>query len=153
SFPLPQECWHGNEAFVYTAAARTFSLSVVGTLNPKALAVPQGVEPGADTPLGRVALRQKLLPPGNLILQQRLMSKTDIVRWEHDGQPLDGWLTVPPDAVAKPPYKLIVFPHGGPHSRASFGFNFTVQVLAANGFAVFQPNFRGSEGYGQKFID
>ena len=47
----------------------------------------------------------------------------------------------------------MVYPHGGPHSRTTHGFDFTVQIFAANGYAVFQPNFRGSAGYGQKFID
>jgi dipeptidyl aminopeptidase/acylaminoacyl peptidase len=67
---------------------------------------------------------------------------------------LEGILTLPPaETNAKAPHKLVVFPHGGPHSRATVGFDFTVQVLAATGYAVFQPNFRGSSGYGQKFID
>jgi dipeptidyl aminopeptidase/acylaminoacyl peptidase len=48
---------------------------------------------------------------------------------------------------------LILYPHGGPHGRIARGFDFTVQVFAAQGYAVFQPNFRGSTGYGQKFID
>jgi dipeptidyl aminopeptidase/acylaminoacyl peptidase len=66
---------------------------------------------------------------------------------------IDGILTTPPESVAKPPYKLLLHPHGGPHSRSALGFDFTVQVFAAHGYAVFQPNFRGSHGYGQKFID
>jgi dipeptidyl aminopeptidase/acylaminoacyl peptidase len=48
---------------------------------------------------------------------------------------------------------MILFPHGGPHSRSVVGFDFTVQAFAASGYAVFQPNFRGSAGYGQKWID
>jgi dipeptidyl aminopeptidase/acylaminoacyl peptidase len=48
---------------------------------------------------------------------------------------------------------LILYPHGGPHSRTVSGFDFTTQVFAARGYAVFQPNFRGSAGYGQAFID
>jgi acylaminoacyl-peptidase len=60
---------------------------------------------------------------------------------------------VPPAAVAQPPYKLVLFPHGGPHSRSSLGFNFTAQIFAAHGYAVFEPNFRGSAGYGRKFLD
>src|SRR5262249_6273756 len=66
---------------------------------------------------------------------------------------LEGILTTPPEGVAKAPYFLVVHPHGGPHSRSAMGFDFTVQLFAAEGYAVFQPNFRGSSGYGQKFID
>lgn len=73
--------------------------------------------------------------------------------WKNGDLRLEGVLTVPPAAVARPPYKLMVFPHGGPHGRSSLEFNFTAEVFAAHGYAVFQPNYRGSGGYGQKFID
>jgi dipeptidyl aminopeptidase/acylaminoacyl peptidase len=46
---------------------------------------------------------------------------------------------------------LIVNPHGGPWVRDSWGFNSEVQFLANRGYAVFQPNYRGSTGYGKKF--
>ncbi len=76
------------------------------------------------------------------------------MRWPNgEGHEIEGILTMPPASVAKRPYKLVLYPHGGPHSRAALGFDFTVQVFAAHGYAVFQPNFRGSAGYGQKFID
>jgi dipeptidyl aminopeptidase/acylaminoacyl peptidase len=52
---------------------------------------------------------------------------------------------------AKPP--LIVYPHGGPELRDMMTFHPVVQFLATRGYAVFQPNFRGSSGYGKAFID
>jgi dipeptidyl aminopeptidase/acylaminoacyl peptidase len=42
-------------------------------------------------------------------------------------------------------------PHGGPQSRDSYGYDFLVQFLVNHGYAVFQPNFRGSEGSGRSF--
>lgn len=45
----------------------------------------------------------------------------------------------------------IVLVHGGPHSQASRRFDIYVQFLASRGYAVFQPNYRGSTGRGQKF--
>jgi dipeptidyl aminopeptidase/acylaminoacyl peptidase len=42
-------------------------------------------------------------------------------------------------------------PHGGPESRDSYGFGYFEQYLASQGYAVFQPNFRGSEGSGRSF--
>lgn len=103
---------------------------------------------------GRSARRRQLTPAGDLFLQDRQLGETRLVRWKNDaGQEIEGVLTVPPESVAKPPYKLLAFPHGGPHGRSSRAFNFPVQVFAAHGYAVFQPNFRGSEGYGQKFVD
>lgn len=46
---------------------------------------------------------------------------------------------------------LIVFPHGGPHARDWVTFNPIIQYFASRGYAVFQPNFRGSQGYGHSF--
>src|SRR5204862_1717304 len=82
------------------------------------------------------------------------LGNSRVITWDNgEGMTIEGVLTTPPDGVAKPPYKLLLHPHGGPHSRTALGFDFTVQLFAAHGFAVFQPNFRGSSGYGQKFID
>ena len=44
-------------------------------------------------------------------------------------------------------------PHGGPEARDSYGYDFFVQFLAWRGYAVFQPNFRGSEGSGRTFAN
>ncbi|WP_156762849.1 alpha/beta hydrolase family protein [Woeseia oceani] len=67
-----------------------------------------------------------------------------------DGTTLQGYLTMPlAPAAEKPP--LIVFPHGGPHSRDYQYFSPYVQFFANRGFAVLQVNFRGSEGFGSAF--
>lgn len=70
-----------------------------------------------------------------------------------DGTLISGYLTLPPNLPegAKPP--LIVYPHGGPEVRDMMTFDVVSQFLATRGYAVFQPNFRGSSGYGQAFID
>jgi len=75
------------------------------------------------------------------------------VSWENEGLKLEGIVTLPRPEIAKAPYKTLVFPHGGPHSRSVRGFSFVAQVFAARGYLVFEPNFRGSAGYGQAFID
>jgi dipeptidyl aminopeptidase/acylaminoacyl peptidase len=64
-----------------------------------------------------------------------------------DGLTIHGYLTIPKGAE---PRRLpaIVFPHGGPSARDVWGWNAEVQFLASLGFAVLQPNFRGSPGYG-----
>ncbi|MBF7072345.1 S9 family peptidase [Glaciecola sp. MH2013] len=72
-----------------------------------------------------------------------------------DGLELSGYLTLPASSTqatetkAKPP--LIVLVHGGPASRDDMRFDWQRQFFAAQGFAVFQANFRGSEGFGYKF--
>ena len=69
-----------------------------------------------------------------------------------DGLALHGFLTLPAgrDGAALP---LIVMPHGGPFSRDEWGYDPWVQYLAAKGYAVLQPNYRGSTGYGHAFTD
>jgi dipeptidyl aminopeptidase/acylaminoacyl peptidase len=68
-----------------------------------------------------------------------------------DGTWIHGYVTLPRQAQpASPP--LIVLPHGGPHGvRDRWGFNPEVQLLASEGFAVLQVNYRGSGGYGLKY--
>ncbi len=69
-----------------------------------------------------------------------------------DGTPIDGYLTVPVGSNGKN-LPLIVNPHGGPFGpRDDWGYSSDVQILAANGYAVLQVNFRGSGGYGRKFM-
>jgi dipeptidyl aminopeptidase/acylaminoacyl peptidase len=95
-----------------------------------------------------------LLPVNNPKIGKRLRAADEILRWKSfDGLEIEGILTRPPASVAQPPYKLLVLPHGGPHHRATSGRGFHVQFFATRGFAVFQPNFRGSTGYGLKFLD
>jgi dipeptidyl aminopeptidase/acylaminoacyl peptidase len=68
-----------------------------------------------------------------------------------DGLTIQGYLTLPNDKEAKN-LPLIVNPHGGPHgTRDWWGFDAQNQLLAQEGFAVLQVNFRGSGGYGRKF--
>jgi dipeptidyl aminopeptidase/acylaminoacyl peptidase len=69
-----------------------------------------------------------------------------------DGLDIHSYLTFPP---GKDPHKLpmVVFPHGGPGDRDRIGFDWWAQFMASRGYLVFQPNFRGSTGYGVKFRD
>jgi dipeptidyl aminopeptidase/acylaminoacyl peptidase len=157
-FPLPPDCWADEHHIIYhtavgpdTKTGRIDLRTGKGELLP---ALAKDEKPDVQSFAGREALRRQLTPRGNAVLQERLRAEVRRVRWKNDtGQEIDGLLTVPPAEVAKPPYKLLLYPHGGPHSRSTQGFNFPLQVFAAHGYAVFQPNFRGSEGYGQAFID
>ena len=66
-----------------------------------------------------------------------------------DGLTIHGYLTKPIDSSTEAP--LIVFPHGGPDARDYKYFNYAVQFFTSRGYAVLQPNFRGSSGYGSRF--
>ena len=69
-----------------------------------------------------------------------------------DGLEMHGILTLPPGRDPKS-LPLIVLPHGGPEAHDIQHFDWWAQAFADQGYAVFQPNFRGSDGYGQDFRD
>jgi dipeptidyl aminopeptidase/acylaminoacyl peptidase len=69
-----------------------------------------------------------------------------------DGLEIPAFLTLP-KGVAGKNLPAIVLPHGGPWARDGWGFNNLAQFMANRGYAVLQPNFRGSTGYGKKFLN
>lgn len=69
-----------------------------------------------------------------------------------DGLKIHGYLTLPKNKKAEN-LPVIIHPHGGPWVRDSWHFNPEVQFLANRGFAVLQMNYRGSTGYGKKFME
>jgi dipeptidyl aminopeptidase/acylaminoacyl peptidase len=85
------------------------------------------------------------------------LAKTDLAPTEYlhypaaDGTQIPAFLTRPVNATGLPP--LIVMPHGGPWARDAWGFDSWVQVLAREGYAVLQMNYRGSGGYGKAWRD
>lgn len=68
-----------------------------------------------------------------------------------DGLELDGILTLPPGREARG-LPVVMLPHGGPHSYDSESFDWWAQAFASRGYAVFQPNFRGSTNRDEAFI-
>jgi dipeptidyl aminopeptidase/acylaminoacyl peptidase len=69
-----------------------------------------------------------------------------------DGLEISAYLTLPKGLPTKN-LPLVVFPHGGPWGRDSYGYDTFAQYLSNRGYAVLQPNFRGSTGYGKKFLN
>jgi dipeptidyl aminopeptidase/acylaminoacyl peptidase len=69
-----------------------------------------------------------------------------------DGMTLHGYLTLP---LGKEPHQLptVLYVHGGPWVRDSWGINPAVQWLANRGYAVLQINYRGSTGYGKAYLN
>jgi dipeptidyl aminopeptidase/acylaminoacyl peptidase len=68
-----------------------------------------------------------------------------------DGLELHSYLTLPPGVPAKG-LPMVLLVHGGPWGRDSWGANPSAQWLANRGYAVLQVNFRGSAGFGKKFL-
>lgn len=68
-----------------------------------------------------------------------------------DGTIIPGYLTLPPGSDGRN-LPAIVMPHGGPGARDEWGFDWWAQFFANRGYAVLQPNFRGSTGYGDAWF-
>jgi dipeptidyl aminopeptidase/acylaminoacyl peptidase len=80
-------------------------------------------------------------------------ARQEKITWKgQDGVTIEGLLTYPLDYKAGTRYPLIVQTHGGPAASDRFGFSTENQVYAAKGYAVLRPNYRGSTGYGDKFL-
>jgi dipeptidyl aminopeptidase/acylaminoacyl peptidase len=84
--------------------------------------------------------------------RQDLASMKAIRYKSSDGLEIPAYLTLPKGVPAKG-LPTIVLPHGGPWYRDSWGYNSEAQFLANRGYAVLMPNFRGSTGYGKKFLN
>ena len=68
-----------------------------------------------------------------------------------DGTRIPAYLTLPPNGPGRN-IPAIVMPHGGPGARDEWGFDWLAQFYAQRGYAVLQPNFRGSTGYGEAWF-
>ncbi len=92
-----------------------------------------------------------VLTDHNSWLKDYSLAESEVVKWKSkDGTEIEGVLTKPVGYQSgKAPFLLN--PHGGPTGASINNFSGTIQVLAANGFAVLQPNFRGSTGKGIEF--
>jgi dienelactone hydrolase len=69
-----------------------------------------------------------------------------------DGAMVPGYLTLPPGREDAKGLPAIVLPHGGPSARDEWGFDWLSQFFANRGYAVLQPEFRGSAGYGDAWL-
>lgn len=149
SRPHP-DCWEDDSHIVYDAyvglSSKRFLLNVdSGEITESGV---------ADTKFSKRRELENRFRPRGKSAPARLSAKSQRVEWDNgEGMKIDGALITPHPDIAKPPYKLIVSPHGGPHWRASLGAGFNDQVFASRGYAVFKPNFRGSLGYGLRFLD
>jgi dipeptidyl aminopeptidase/acylaminoacyl peptidase len=91
-----------------------------------------------------------LLPLRQALAEQPMAPMTPVQYPAGDGTMIPGYLTLPLNREG--PVAAIVMPHGGPGARDEWGFDWMVQFLAARGYAVLQPNFRGSAGYGEAWF-
>ena len=74
-----------------------------------------------------------------------------VTYFSRDGVEIRAFLSLPPGYDSAYPGPAILMPHGGPWVRDSIGYDYWVQFLTSQGYAVLQPNYRGSTGYGDSF--
>jgi dipeptidyl aminopeptidase/acylaminoacyl peptidase len=119
------------------------------------IVVSSDVEAGVVFLLDRARTQPKLMALGSARPQldaQELTPMTPVHFKARDGLALQGYLTRPKGAEG--PQPLVLLPHGGPYGvRDYWGYDPEVQFLANRGYAVLQINYRGSGGFGRKFLE
>ena len=110
-------------------------------------------DPGTWYVFDQAARQLEIFASPYAALQDRAFAPVRPISYRsRDGLVIHGYLTLP---AGRPEtgLPLILLPHGGPFLRDSWTFNPEVQLLASRGYAVLQPNFRGSAGYGRDFVE
>ena len=79
------------------------------------------------------------------------LGKQETVTWKSDKLEVDGVLTYPPDYVVGKKYPMVLYIHGGPTATSLETFSTAAQILAAQGWLVLEPNYRGSNNEGNPF--
>jgi len=88
----------------------------------------------------------------NQAIQARDLGRVEQFEWKGpDGGQQDGVVVYPPGFDSTRKYPLVLVIHGGPQSASTMGFSALPQLLAAHGYVVFSPNYRGSDNFGNAF--
>ena len=99
-----------------------------------------------------VAVRPRRLTDVNGFLDSLSLGRVTTIEWQGpDGFREDGVLTYPPDYVQGRKYPLVLAIHGGPEGASTMRLSPLAQLLAAAGFLVFEPNYRGSNNLGDAY--
>lgn len=91
---------------------------------------------------------EQLLSMREYLADRPMGQMTPVTYPATDGTLIPGYLTLPVGSEGKN-LPAVVLPHGGPSARDYWGFDWLVQFFTARGYAVLQPNYRGSSGYGE----
>lgn len=111
------------------------------------------VNPGAMYLYNRSAQTLEKLYDAWPDLPSEYLAEVEPIRYTaRDGVEIPAYLTLP-QGIAPENLPVIVFPHGGPWGRDFWGYSPFAQFFANRGYAVLQPNFRGSAGYGKAFLN
>ncbi len=111
------------------------------------------VDPGTVWLYDRKSKNLKTLYQIREKLDRKALSPMTAVKYKSsDGLEIPAYLTIPKGSSGKN-LPVVMYIHGGPWGRDSWGYHSYAQFLANRGYAVLQPNFRASTGYGKKFLN
>ena len=79
------------------------------------------------------------------------LGKSEVIGWKNDTFEENGIVTYPPDFNPSQKYPLVLYIHGGPAAASMMTWSSQAQLYAAQGWVVFQPNYRGSDNLGRAF--
>jgi len=117
------------------------------------VAVSSDVDPGSryvyDRKTGKAELLYRSRPN---LPSEHLAPMKPLTYKVRDGMTIHAYL-VTPNGGPSTDLPTVIMPHGGPWARDYWGYSSLAQFLANRGYAVFMPNFRGSEGYGKKYLN
>jgi dipeptidyl aminopeptidase/acylaminoacyl peptidase len=116
------------------------------------------VHAGSDSDPGRYYLFNRTTRNLNELMLVRpqlenatLATQRSVTYPAADGTQIPAYLTLPPGREARG-LPVVILPHGGPEARDEWGFDWLSQYFAHLGYAVLQPNYRGSSGYGDQWL-
>lgn len=101
--------------------------------------------------LPSASAQPKRLTSYNDALSSLQLGRSERLTWDNEGFHEDGVVTYPPDFDQTKKYPLVVDIHGGPRASSTTAFSFLPQLFAAQGWVVFQPNYRGSDNLGEAY--
>jgi dipeptidyl aminopeptidase/acylaminoacyl peptidase len=143
--------WAALQASVDAALPGRINL-MEGDKNGRVLITSYGdVDPGHWYVLDTKSSKLRELGEARPSIDPKRMRPMETISYKaRDGLIVQGYLTRPAQAVDKPAPTVVLI-HGGPQARDRWMWNEEVQLLANRGYAVFQPQFRGSSGFGRRF--
>lgn len=128
-------------------------LSITNDENLWLISVSSDVDPGSVYLFDRKTGKAEFIYKSRPNLPSEWLSEMKPIKYTaRDGMTIYGYLTIPKGLEPKN-LPIVMLIHGGPWARDNWGYNPVVQFLANRGYAVFQPNFRGSTGYGKKYLN
>jgi dipeptidyl aminopeptidase/acylaminoacyl peptidase len=128
--------------FVDMAISSTGAIAFAGTAPTRPAEIYYMSSP--DTPARR-------LTDVNAEIASLPLGKTEVVSYTFEKYAQNGMLTYPPDFDPSKKYPMVLLIHGGPRAASMMTFSPAAQLMAARGWLVFQPNYRGSDNLGGEF--